>query len=97
MKLSHQLKSGASRGRQLSDQFGAGSVDWDEKAKCLIPKDARERARITVANMLSKRPRMFYVNAISLTKPDLTTVITSKNKVYRVGEVGHGCRGGENR
>jgi hypothetical protein len=54
-KLSHQLKGGATGGKRVADQVGAGSDDWDEKAKALIPKDVKERARISVADMLRTR------------------------------------------
>ena len=53
MKLSHQFKSGESGGKRISDQVGAGSEHWDEKAKALIPKEVRERARHSVADMVT--------------------------------------------
>jgi hypothetical protein len=54
----------------------------DEKAKCLILKDVRAGARVSVADMLlSKRPRMLSVTLPSLPKPDFTAVTTSENKV----------------
>lgn len=53
VKLSHQFKSGDSGGKRISDQVGAGSENWDEKAKALIPKDVRERARYSVADMIT--------------------------------------------
>jgi hypothetical protein len=53
MKLSHQFKSGGTGGRRISDQVGAGSEDWDEKAKTLIPRDIRERAKPSVEDMLA--------------------------------------------
>lgn len=52
MKLSHQFKSGDTGGKRISDQVGAGSEDWDEKAKALIPKSVRERAKVNVRDML---------------------------------------------
>jgi hypothetical protein len=52
MKLSHQFKNGGTGGRRISDQVGAGSGDWDEKAKALIPRDVRERAKLSVEDML---------------------------------------------
>ena len=70
MKLSNQLKSGATGGKRISDLVGAGSENWD-KAKALIPKDARARARVSVADMLvSKRPRMLCVILTSSLKSD---------------------------
>ncbi|KAH7356581.1 hypothetical protein BKA65DRAFT_210114 [Rhexocercosporidium sp. MPI-PUGE-AT-0058] len=53
MKLSHQFKSGDSGGKRISDQVGAGSEHWDEKAKALITKDVREMARYGVADMVT--------------------------------------------
>ena len=52
MKLSHQFKSGGTGGKRISDLVGAGSDDWDEKAKALIPNDVRERAKVSVCDML---------------------------------------------
>lgn len=51
-KLSYQFKSGGTGGKRISDKVGAGSENWDEKAKALIPKDVRERARLSVGDML---------------------------------------------
>ncbi|KAF4631060.1 hypothetical protein G7Y89_g7067 [Cudoniella acicularis] len=51
-KLSHQFKSGGTGGKRISDSVGAGSEDWDEKAKALIPKHVRERARMSVGDLL---------------------------------------------
>lgn len=53
MKLSCQFKGGDTGGRRISDQVGAGSKNWDEKTKALLPKEARERARPTVADMVA--------------------------------------------
>lgn len=52
-KLSYQFKSGGTGGPRISDQVGAGSENWDEKAKALIPKDVRERAKVSVQDMLT--------------------------------------------
>jgi hypothetical protein len=62
MKLSHQFKSGGTGGKRISDTVGAGSEDWDEKAKALIPKDVRERAKVSVEDMLmgQKMSGMFH-------------------------------------
>jgi hypothetical protein len=71
MKLSNQLKSGATGGKRISDLVGAGSENWDDKTKALIPKDVRARARVSVAEMLlSKRPRMLCVIHTSSLKSD---------------------------
>ena len=52
MKLSHQFISGGTGGHRISDEVGAGSEHWDEKAKALIPKDVRDRANLSVKDML---------------------------------------------
>jgi hypothetical protein len=54
-KLASQFKSGGTGGKRISDTVGAGSEDWDEKAKALIPKDIRERAKLSVADMVVSR------------------------------------------
>ena len=51
-KLAYQFKSGGTGGKRISDTVGAGSEDWDERAKALIPKDVRERAKVSVRDML---------------------------------------------
>jgi len=51
-KLSYQFKSGGTGGKRVSDTVGAGSEDWDEKAKALIPKETRARAKHSVRDML---------------------------------------------
>ncbi|TVY69002.1 DNA repair protein REV1 [Lachnellula suecica] len=52
MKLSHQFKSGGTGGKRISDTIGAGSEDWDENAKALIPKNVRQRAKVSVGDMM---------------------------------------------
>jgi hypothetical protein len=54
MKLSHQFKSGGTGGKRISDKVGAGSEDWDEKAKALIPKNVRERVKLSVGVLMGK-------------------------------------------
>jgi len=51
-KLSYQFKSGSSGGIRISDTVGPGSEDWDEKAKALIPKHTRARAKHNIKDML---------------------------------------------
>ena len=51
-KLSHQFKSGGTGGKRISDQVGAGSEDWDENLKAIVPKHVRERAKNGVGDML---------------------------------------------
>jgi hypothetical protein len=57
MKLSHQFKSEGGGGR-IFDTVGAGSEFWDEKAKALIPKAVRERAKANVGDMLVGKASM---------------------------------------
>ncbi len=52
MKLSHQFKSGGTGGKRTSDQVGAGSEDWDEKAEAPRPENIRERAKFSVGDLL---------------------------------------------
>lgn len=53
-KLQHQLAAGNSGGARLSDAVGAGSEDYDEEHKVLIPKEVRARATNSVMDMLQK-------------------------------------------
>ncbi|RYP92995.1 hypothetical protein DL770_000869 [Monosporascus sp. CRB-9-2] len=53
-KLMSQFRDGAGGGRRVSDKVGAGSKDWDPKAKALIAPEMRARARNSVADMLAK-------------------------------------------
>jgi len=55
MKLSHQFKSGGTGGKRILDTVGVGSDHWDEKAKALIPKDVRDRAKVSVGDMLTEQ------------------------------------------
>lgn len=52
MKLFHQFKSGATGGKRLSDTVGVGSDCWGQRANVLTPKDVRERAKLSVGDML---------------------------------------------
>jgi hypothetical protein len=81
MKLSHQFKSGGTGGKRISDQVGAGSEDWGEKAKALIPKAVRERAKTTVGDMLvGKGP-------ISTSKDSRPIALTNGSKENLTAEV----------
>ncbi|KAH8671002.1 hypothetical protein BX600DRAFT_509717 [Xylariales sp. PMI_506] len=53
-KLQSQFRGGAAGGQRLSDSVGAGSKDWDVKAKALIPPAVRARARNSVMDMLAR-------------------------------------------
>ncbi|KAH8685732.1 hypothetical protein BGZ60DRAFT_395932 [Tricladium varicosporioides] len=57
-KLLYQFKSGGTGGKRISDTVGAGSEFWDEKAKALIPKEVRERAKVSVGDMLVGKGNM---------------------------------------
>ncbi|KPM34306.1 hypothetical protein AK830_g12257 [Neonectria ditissima] len=57
-KLNSQFRGGASGGKRLSDSVGAGSEDWDDKHKTLIPKAVRERAQRSVRDMLVQPGKM---------------------------------------
>ncbi|KAG0651897.1 hypothetical protein D0Z07_1112 [Hyphodiscus hymeniophilus] len=57
------IQGGNTGGRRISDQVGAGSEDWDEKAKALIPKSVRERAKVSVGDMLVGRAPMLNMTA----------------------------------
>ncbi|OLN85895.1 DNA repair protein REV1-like protein 2 [Colletotrichum chlorophyti] len=52
-KLGEQFAGGHSGGARLSDTYGAGSEDYDEKLRAVVPKDVRARAKMSVADMLA--------------------------------------------
>lgn len=56
--MAHQFKSHGTGGKRISDQVGAGSEDWDEKAKTLIPQHVRERAKVSVQDMIAGKGSM---------------------------------------
>ncbi|EFQ29148.1 BRCA1 C Terminus domain-containing protein [Colletotrichum graminicola M1.001] len=53
-KLSEQFAGGHSGGARMSDTYGAGSEDFDEKLKMVVPKDVKARAKMSVADMLAR-------------------------------------------
>lgn len=53
-KLHSQLSAGNTGGARLSDTVGAGSEDFDEEHRVLVPKDVRARATNSVMDMLRK-------------------------------------------
>lgn len=57
-KLNSQFRGGLSGGERLSDTWGAGSEDYDEKHKVLIPKVVRERAQRSIRDMLVQPGKM---------------------------------------
>lgn len=67
MKLSYQFKSGNTGGKRISDTVGAGSEDWDENVKALIPKDVKARAKFKVTDMLVSQSLGIYFYLVTLT------------------------------
>ncbi|KAM0303205.1 hypothetical protein HYE67_010907 [Fusarium culmorum] len=57
-KLNSQFRSGSPGGERLSDTYGAGSEDYDEERKVLIPKAAKERAQRSVRDVLVQPGKM---------------------------------------
>ncbi|KUJ11925.1 uncharacterized protein LY89DRAFT_673732 [Mollisia scopiformis] len=57
-KLGYQFKSQGTGGKRILDKVGAGSEDWDDKAKALIPKHVRERAKVSVEDMVAGKSAM---------------------------------------
>ncbi|KDN70805.1 putative BRCA1 C Terminus domain-containing protein [Colletotrichum sublineola] len=53
-KLSEQFAGGNSGGARMSDNYSAGSEDFDEKLKMVVPKDVKARAKMSVADMLAQ-------------------------------------------
>ncbi|KFA66390.1 hypothetical protein S40285_01267 [Stachybotrys chlorohalonatus IBT 40285] len=53
-KLNSQFQAGSTGGARLSDTWGAGSDDWDEREKVLVPKSIKERKGKTVMDLLVK-------------------------------------------
>ncbi|KAF6842193.1 BRCA1 C Terminus domain-containing protein [Colletotrichum musicola] len=53
-KLAGQFAGGHSGGARMSDTYGAGSEDYDEKLRAVVPKDVRARAKMSVADMLAR-------------------------------------------
>ncbi|KAK0387206.1 hypothetical protein NLU13_5519 [Sarocladium strictum] len=81
-KLSSQFRSGASGGARLSDTWGAGSPDWDDKRKVIVPQALKERktGQKSVADMLVRPGRMREVLAgdpseVQLAADDLDTAV----------------------
>ncbi|KAM5352479.1 hypothetical protein ACJ41O_005202 [Fusarium nematophilum] len=58
LKLNSQFLGGSSGGKRMSDTWGAGSEDFDEKHKTVIPKAVRERAQRSVRDMLVQPGKM---------------------------------------
>jgi hypothetical protein len=84
MKLSHQFKSGGTGGKRISDQIGAGSEDWDEKAKALIPKDVREMAKMSVRDMLIGKKKQE-----TMAEEDLKAHKTKEGDLKKLAKTAH--------
>ncbi|KAF9882041.1 BRCA1 C Terminus domain-containing protein [Colletotrichum karsti] len=74
-KLAGQFAAGHSGGERMSDTYGAGSEDFDEKLGMIVPKEVRARAKMSVADMLS-RPGLMR-DASSVSDAGSATSITS--------------------
>ncbi|UPL01512.1 hypothetical protein LCI18_012446 [Fusarium solani-melongenae] len=57
-KLNGQFRGGSDGGERMSDTWGAGAEDYDEKRKAIVPKAARERAQRSVRDMLVQTGKM---------------------------------------
>ena len=67
-KLSSQFKSGGTGGKRMSDKVGAGSEDYDENLKTIIPKYVRERAKRSIGDLLTgkgKRALWKYFSSVA--------------------------------
>lgn len=92
MKLSNQLKSGATGGKRIPDLVGTRSENWDDKTKALIPNDVRARARVSVVDMLvSKKTRLLCIILTSLLKPDFwCSYYVAEHSLWRTDEADSG-------
>lgn len=68
-KLMGQFRGGASGGLRVSDKVGAGSQDYDPKARALITPEARARAKCSVADMLARPGSMKKKTAAAVVMP----------------------------
>ncbi|EXF74101.1 BRCA1 C Terminus domain-containing protein [Colletotrichum fioriniae PJ7] len=66
-KLSEQFAGGHTGGARMSDTYGAGSEDFDEKLKMVVPKDVKARAKMSVADMLARPGLMRSGSSVSET------------------------------
>ncbi|EQB46133.1 BRCA1 C Terminus domain-containing protein [Colletotrichum gloeosporioides Cg-14] len=64
-KLAGQFAAGHSGGVRMSDTYGAGSEDYDEKLKMVVPKNVKARATMSVADMLARPGLMRSGSSIS--------------------------------
>ncbi|KAE9577892.1 DNA repair protein REV1 [Colletotrichum fructicola] len=64
-KLAGQFAAGHSGGVRMRDTYGAGSEDYDEKLKMVVPKNVRARATTSVADMLARPGLMRSGSSIS--------------------------------
>ncbi|GKT50346.1 uncharacterized protein ColSpa_10527 [Colletotrichum spaethianum] len=66
-KLSEQFAGGNSGGARMSDTYGAGSEDFDERLNLVVPKDVKMRAKMSVADMLARPGLMRSGSSVSET------------------------------
>ncbi|KAL2873539.1 hypothetical protein SGCOL_011314 [Colletotrichum sp. CLE4] len=67
LKLSEQFAGGHSGGARMSDTYGAGSEDFDEELKMVVPKNVKARAKMSVADMLARPGLMRSGSSVSET------------------------------
>ncbi|KAH7325986.1 hypothetical protein B0I35DRAFT_474695 [Stachybotrys elegans] len=53
-KLNSQFQGGSSGGVRLSDTWGEGSEDWDDREKVVVPKSIKQRRGNTVIDLLQR-------------------------------------------
>ncbi|KAL0942492.1 BRCA1 C Terminus domain-containing protein [Colletotrichum truncatum] len=73
-KLAGQFAAGHSGGVRMSDTYGAGSEDYDEKLGMVVPKDVRARAKMSVADMLARPGLMRSGSSVSDTGSTTSTI-----------------------
>jgi hypothetical protein len=97
-KLQNQLAGGHSGGDRLSDRVGAGSEDFDDRRRVLIPKEVRARAANSVVDML-RRPGTMNEGKdsgssrpASSRSPERQQLCEEEEKEGEEGEKGEGSR-----
>ncbi|KAB5572714.1 hypothetical protein GE09DRAFT_681613 [Coniochaeta sp. 2T2.1] len=54
-KMNSQLIAGNTGGKRIHDTVGAGSLEFDERHKVVIPKEVRAKAKCSVADLLRRQ------------------------------------------
>ncbi|KAK1530714.1 BRCA1 C Terminus domain-containing protein [Colletotrichum costaricense] len=86
-KLSEQFSGGHTGGARMSDTYGAGSEDFDEKLKMVVPKDVKARAKMSVADMLARPGLMRSGSSVSETgSVTSSTSATAPGGLVRMSE-----------